>query len=192
MNHTEIINALIAKFGYKSYLEIGTQRKKNNFDKIECQTKLSIDPDPTSDADLHLTSDEFFDNNQQNFDIIFVDGLHHEEQVRRDIVNAYCCLNDGGTIVVHDLLPTNELMQKVPREVKVWTGDGWRAWVKLRRLNEDLQMFVVDSDFGCGIVRHGQQERLKINQNYTYSDFEVHKEEWMNIITVEQFKEWMR
>lgn len=192
MNHTEIINALIKKFGYKSYLEIGTQRRANNFDKIKCEGKMCIDPDPNSDAILHMTSDEFFDQNNVGYDVIFIDGLHEATQVHRDVVNAYCCLRPGGTIVVHDLLPTDEPMQRVPRETKVWTGDGWKSWVKCRRLNDELEMFVIDADHGCGVIREGVQETLKINQPSTYDEFAANKQEWMNIITVEQFNEWLK
>lgn len=192
MNHTAIINALIKKFGYNSYLEVGTQLRRNNFDKIKCESKMCIDPDPASDAILHLTSDEYFEKNpNKTFDVIFIDGLHEATQVHRDIVNSFCVLNTGGAIVVHDLLPTDELMQRVPRETKIWTGNGYLAWIKCRRLNDDLEQFVIDSDFGVGILREGQQETLKINQPITYDDFERNKQEWMNIITVEQFNKWL-
>ena len=193
MKHTEIINSLIQKFGYKSYLEIGTQKRANNFDKIKCESKMCIDPDPHSDAILHLTSDEYFEKHINiTFDVVFVDGLHESTQVHRDIVNSFLVLNPGGTIVVHDLLPTDEAMQRVPRETKIWTGNGWMAWVKCRRLNDDLEMFVIDTDYGCGILREGQQEILKIDQPQTYYEFEANKKEWMNIITVEQFNKWLK
>jgi hypothetical protein len=190
MNHTEIINALIKKFGYKSFLEIGTQNGVN-FEKIECAHKVGVDPDHNSKTIHYMTSDEFFDINTESFDICFLDGDHNSISAHRDIVNAYCCLNPGGTIVVHDLLPTDELMQRVPRESKIWTGDVWKSWIKCRRLNDDLEMMVVDCDWGVGLIREGQQETLKINQPLTYDDFERNKQEWMNIITVEQFNEWL-
>ena len=44
MKRTDIINALIAKYGYKSYLEVGTQDPTSNFDLITAEHKVSIDP----------------------------------------------------------------------------------------------------------------------------------------------------
>ena len=38
-----------------------------------------------------MTSDKFFDETAQDllaFDIIFLDGLHHEKQTTKDIINS--------------------------------------------------------------------------------------------------------
>ena len=53
-----------------------------------------------------MTSDEFFELNNEKFDFVFVDGLEHD-QVRRDVENALRCLNPGGYIALHDMLPRN-------------------------------------------------------------------------------------
>ena len=37
------------------------------------------------------------------FDIIFVDGLHEKQQVKKDILNSIKFLKDGGTIICHDV-----------------------------------------------------------------------------------------
>ena len=37
MKRTDIINALIQKYGYKSYLEVGTQDPASNFDLINTE-----------------------------------------------------------------------------------------------------------------------------------------------------------
>ena len=52
-----------------------------------------------------MTSDEFFKKNRQNFDIIFLDGLHTYEQTIKDIDNGLRFLNTSGVILVHDCLP---------------------------------------------------------------------------------------
>jgi predicted O-methyltransferase YrrM len=100
----DIINYLISVNGYKSFLEIGTQAKIN-FTSINVDRKVCVDPDPNAEADYQITSDDYFDNNFEKFDIVFVDGLHHADVAYRDIVNSLRRLNPGGCIVVHDVIP---------------------------------------------------------------------------------------
>ena len=48
-------------------------------------------------------------------------------------------------------------------------------------------MNVIDHDWGVGVIRRGQQELLK-NVNYTYEDFDLNRNEWLNLISFEKFK----
>lgn len=49
ITRTDIINYLIWKQGYRSYLEIGLDDPEPNFTKIRCELKESVDPyDPSS------------------------------------------------------------------------------------------------------------------------------------------------
>lgn len=186
MNRIEIINALIKKNNYKSYLEIGVQAG-HCFSAIECENKIGVDPDPSSAATINKTSDDFFRSNKKKFDIIFIDGLHHADQVEKDINNAINHLSEGGTIVMHDCLPTSKRMQEIPlQEQDAWTGDTWKAFLKFREF-PDLEMNVVDSDWGCGIIRKGKQEPFGVYKP-NYEGFVKNRNSWMNVITVEEFK----
>jgi len=104
MKRTALINYLIRKTRAKSYLEIGVWNGAN-FQEISCPCKIGVDPDPDSPATLNITSDDFFAGNKGKFDLIFIDGLHHADQVERDIINSLAVLNEGGTIVCHDMNP---------------------------------------------------------------------------------------
>jgi len=189
MNRISIIQSLIDKNNYKSYLEIGVQAG-HVLTTIQCETKIGVDPDTGSAATIHKTSDDFFAENKAKFDIIFIDGLHHAEQVIKDIDNSLKVLKKGGTIVMHDCLPTTKRMQEIPlQEQAEWTGDVWKAFVAYRCLKDNLEMCVVDTDWGCGIIRVGKQDKLVLNTDApTYEDFIKNKNEWMNVISVEQFK----
>jgi len=181
MKRWDIINHLIEKSNYKSYLEIGVQGGEC-FSKVMCDNKIGVDHDHRSKANVFTTSDEFFRNNTQKFDIIFIDGLHESPQVYRDILNSLDVLYDGGCIICHDMLPISEEMQRVPRVSPAWTGDCWKAWIRLRDERKDLDMFVIDIDYGIGLIK-----KKNITQELTYSDFQENKKLLMNIITVEDF-----
>jgi len=194
MTRTQIINSIAKKINAQSYLEIGTREGKN-FDAINIEYKVGVDPDENSKANFRCTSDEFFAYyNDLKFDIIFIDGLHEHEQVSRDILNSLDCLIDGGYIICHDMNPTSELMQRVPRESKCWTGDCWKAWADLRLFRDDLSMFVVDCDYGVGVITKGHQKCLERPHNIQW-DYNKHlavdREEILNLINVNQFKQWL-
>jgi len=185
---SRIINSLIKKIGAKKYLEIGVAGGEN-LSKIECEYKIGVDPNVNSPATFHVTSDNFFENNKETFDVIFIDGLHHANQVYKDILNSLDVLNDGGCIVCHDMNPEKEEYQIIPLRdgVVTWNGDCWKAFVRLRRERENLEMFVVNTDHGCGIIRRGKQTRIEIKEKITYKNFDKHRKEWLNLIEVQDF-----
>lgn len=49
-----------------------------------------------------MTSDEFFKNNTEKFDFIYVDGDHTAYGVLKDAINAYECLNVDGILAFDD------------------------------------------------------------------------------------------
>lgn len=139
-----------------------------------------------------MSSDEFFSQNRHTFDIIFIDGLHEAHQVERDITSSLYMLNENGSIVVHDVNPQTFQMQHVPRAVREWTGDCWRAWVKLRAARADLSMFVVDVDHGVGLIRRGRQQCIRIPVALTYDALDTHRRLWLNLISKKQFLAWLQ
>jgi len=189
MNRTEIINALIEKYNYKSFLEIGVNNGVN-MRGVTAEEKEGVDPAPTPEGEAYtthkMTSDDYFLTNTRKFDIIFVDGLHHSEQVYKDIQNSLKHLNKGGVIVCHDMSPRAEIEQRVPRETQIWNGDCWKAFVQLRT-ETNLEMFVVNTDWGCGVIREGDQPKLQLREELTFKNLEVNRKKWLNLLTVEEF-----
>jgi hypothetical protein len=194
MKRTDIINALIQKYGYKSYLEVGTQDPASNFDLINAEYKVSVDPFPRGEVTFAGTSDEYFESISEDvkYDIIFIDGLHHNDQVLRDIENSLNHLSEIGTIVCHDCLPTTELMQERDDTGREWTGDVWKAIAELRVERIDLDIKVVDTDYGCGIIRRGTNIPYETSANYkSYYHYNNNKWNMLNIISTEQFIQWI-
>ena len=186
MDRTYIINYIAKKIDAKNYLEIGVDSCVN-FNNVNIENKIGVDPNPQQSGITQLTSDNFFENNTKKFDIIFIDGLHHVDQVYKDIINSLSCLNPNGYIICHDMLPTNEEMQITPFTGGMWTGDCWKAFVNLRQTREDLEMYTIDTDMGLSIIRKGKQEKLKINREINYENFTYHKYDWMNIYSLPTF-----
>lgn len=190
MNRLDIIQTIIDKMDAKKYLEIGVQ-SGYVLDNLRCQDKVGVDPNPNTRATLFLTSDEFFAQNQEVFDVVFIDGLHHSDQVLRDIENALKFLNPNGYIVCHDMDPENEITQRVPQETDAWTGDCWKAWVTLRSKRSDLSMFVLDTDYGCGIIRFGSQECINIDCPLNWDNLVKNRQLWLNLIPISKLDEML-
>ena len=114
MTRTEIIQVLINKTNGKNYLEIG-MGPGTNFSQIQCENKVCVDPTPTVPVTFTLTSDEFFSQNKDKFDVVFIDGMHHCENVLRDFNNSLNKLTKNGFIFIDDCIPLNYNEQlKIP------------------------------------------------------------------------------
>lgn len=175
-NHTQLLNALIEKYGLRSYLEIGINNPANNFDKIKCAHKIGVDPDTParsitvkggSEKIFKCTSDEYFNKkwpeSLPRIDIGFIDGLHHKEQVKKDFENLIACLSDNGFIVIHDVLPENEAGTIVPRETKQWWGDVYK-WAMNISQYANIGYITFDIDNGCMMVwREERMNRSECN-----------------------------
>ena len=193
---TKIINQLIEVGDYKKHLEIGVFQSHLNFDKIKVDYKVGVDPgkEGYAEATFTMTSDEFFELTDDKFDTIFIDGLHHADQVYKDIVNSLGALKDGGTIICHDMNPQREEDQQIPQiqDDRVWNGDCWKAFVQLRMERDDLKMCVIDADWGLGIIQRGSQEKIE-EAELTYENFNKNREKWLNLISPKEFfDKWVK
>ena len=180
----DLIQFLINKYDYSTYLEIGCD-KNQSFSKIKISHKVGVDP--ISGGTIRKTSDEFFKSNKEKFDIIFIDGLHHYEQVIVDINNALNVLNDNGHILVHDCLPRTIAHQAIPRYRGSWNGDVWKSIVELRT-KKYLDVFTCEIDFGVGIIQkkiNSNLLELKIDnfKNLKFKDYYHRNKEFMNVIS---------
>jgi len=181
-NHTDLLNFIASKIGAKSYLEIGTNNGKN-FNSIAVAHKVGVDPDLTAVATVHKTSDEFFKDNQETFDLVFIDGLHHADQVKRDIENGFHSLPTGGVLVIHDCNPSDEKHTHVPRDSKVWNGDVYKTVSGL------TGGFTMDMDYGCYILRKEEDVLVfayaeGIDNPWEY--FNKYRKELLNLVSVEE------
>ena len=216
-----IINHLIKVYDYQSYLEIGTYNCYH-FDDILTKYKIGVDPSPKIEDPIYQrwkkhifvkTSEEFFRDLGVNikFDIIFLDGCLLENNIKSDIYEALKHLSLNGTLVVHDCNPPNEFFQRdnyleryrINRKKKIiwnnkeytdqhWNGKTWKVIAELRSTRGDLNIEVIDADWGLGIIRFGQQklfDLVPMEDIFKYQTLMRYRKYLLNLISVEEFLE---
>ena len=149
------------------------------------------------------TSNKFFEKQtdvllKHGLDVVFIDGLHTYRQSLEDVQNALKFLNERGVIVMHDCnppseaaaYPTDSLEHAVSLNLPGWTGqwcgDVWKTICYLRSIEKDLRVFVLDCDYGLGIIARGQPENLldfsaEQIEDFSYSDLVNNHQRLLNL-----------
>lgn len=149
-NRMAVVNLLAARFADPAYLEIGCDENQL-FHSVPARRKVGVDP--RRGGTVRATSDEFFRTNTETFDLVFIDGLHTREQVRRDLAGAIRCLNPGGWILLHDMLPRDWVELHVPVVARHdWTGEVWKVGFELAR-TPGVDFRILKLDYGVGVLR---------------------------------------
>jgi len=198
-NRTTVINKLFEVYDFQSYLEIGVRVPAENFDKVSAELKHSVDPEPIGECTYITTSDNFFKNHVGNrrYDVIFIDGLHTAEQVYLDVMNSIKHLNYGGFIVMHDCNPPTEYHIRSYEEYLAtrgqWNGTVFREFIKLKEELKNWNCFVIDEDFGCGIITQKELRRIfsqlkNIEENISWDYFNENRNELLDLISFEEYK----
>jgi hypothetical protein len=166
---------------------------RQNFDKVQITgLKHGVDPAPQREVSHRMTSDAFFAQATDTYDLVFIDGLHLAEQVERDIANGLAHLSAAGAVVLHDCNPLTADAQTDDYDGKKhWNGTVWKAWVKLRATRSDLSMRVIDIDEGCGIVERGSQSTIDLPSTefaqLTYESLDRDRTRLLNLVTADEF-----
>ena len=222
MYRLEVIQKIIDKVGCNTYLEIGV-RYGSVFLRVKAPRKLAVDPkfqipfykklffikDSFKNKYFQKTSDDFFLENSNIFekkkiDVAFIDGLHNYEQSLKDVKNCLKHLNEEGVIIMHDCNPTTEPMaeesfevfEKTPNSGKAWCGNVWKTIAHLRSAYSDLNVFVLDCDYGLGVITKGNQENmLEYNideiKSMSYEDMSKDRKNILNLKTPDYLYEFI-
>jgi hypothetical protein len=197
------------------YLEVGVAQGAA-FRRIAADEKIAVDPafkmstrtrrrvDATARVTNYFetTSDAFFNDQatfleQREVDVALIDGLHTYQQAVRDVENTLRYLRDDGIILMHDCNPGNASVACPAASYADfraqnhwwninWTGDVWKSIVYLRSFRHDLQIAVLDCDFGVGIVRKGSSDsRLSYSaeqiEALDYADLAADRDRLLNL-----------
>lgn len=207
IKRTDVINYLIKEFNFKSYLEIGVRDPSDNFSLIEIKKKYSVDPGvefESNPVDFKMTSDDFFEkvakgellDSNIKFDLIFVDGLHLANQVKKDILNSVNYISENGFIVLHDCNPPTEWHAREDYSYKngpagyYWNGTTWKAFLQARN-SAELNACCIDTDWGIGILSKQKfidEPGVVENPFFEYETFDQNRENSLNLITFDEFK----
>jgi hypothetical protein len=173
-NRIALVNLLISQKNKDcAYLEIGCA-SNSLFDAVFVNNKTGVDP--ISGGNVRKTSDEFFKNNKKSYDVIFIDGLHSYEQVRKDIINAIKHLKNDGWIALHDMLPRNWIECNMPNiSPNAWTGDVWKVAFELSQ-TEGVDFRIISIDHGVGLIKIMKKNVSLLNlvtelKNHNFSFF---------------------
>jgi len=216
MNRTHIIQKILDKKSARNYLEIGVNDARNFFrtrvrKKVAVDPKFRIPGKQkikwllknfsNLTARYHeTTSDDYFSNREPSdvFDVVFIDGLHTHEQSLKDVTNALDSMNDSGVVVLHDCNPPHEgaavpaqdfnrvAAAASPDWTGEWCGDVWKTICTLRSQRHDLRVFVLDCDYGIGVVTRGEPDgRLHLDADdisrMTYQDLAGNRQELLGL-----------
>lgn len=217
MMRWDVINYLIEKNNYKSYLEIGYFQGWS-FDNVKgVELKVAVDPNPLKEEWMKRddwgsfmdvidgcriqiskeTSDKFFERLpiDRKVDIIFIDGLHEAEQVTKDIENSLKHLSSRGTIVLHDCNPPKYEHTTTGID-GCWTGDVYKSAIGLQELYP-YQFYTIDTDWGVGVLtpdKYAEPGRNLLIRNFlengileNWEYFEKYRTKALNLISVEEF-----
>jgi len=204
---TRLLQRELDRSSGRRYLEIGVG-DGGVFLNLSARRKTAVDPEglplgrrlrhPSSllRGRVHaMKSDDFFASavSDREFDVCFVDGYHTWDQALRDVENCLARTPDDGVVVMHDCNPPNEPAgMRDPAEAArrpdgdgTWCGDVWKAVVLMRASRRDLQVEVLDTDYGLGIVRKRPSEPIAVTPGdvlqMTYGDLDADRERLLGL-----------
>lgn len=172
-----LINLCLFFYGRKAkYLEIGVF-KNEVFNSIPLTLENKVGVDPFEGGTHRLESDTFFKQyNKEIYDVVFIDGLHIYEQVKKDFINSYNSLSSDGIILLHDLLPLNSFTQSRFRKTSIWNGDVWKFALELSKLFKE-DFIISNIDYGVGVFKKNKKQN--VNQStwnqYDFSQYDIEK-----------------
>lgn len=196
MKRFDIINHLATKRNIENYLEIGVL-KGENIRRIKIKNKDGVDPGLeghlAKEVNFKMTSNDFFKQNSKKYDMVFIDGLHHSEQVDLDISNSIEHTVENGIIVLHDCSPANLAMTIRPRKQVLWTGDVYKSVLKFQKNNENHTYFTVNTDHGVGVILKNQKPLNKLTATEydsainDWNFFNANRKALLNLISTKEF-----
>jgi len=186
VSRARVVGRFLSLYEDARYLEVGVS-KARTFDRVQAAVKVAVDPVFRFDPDAaerrvpgvsyhQVTSDEFFGSvvePDQQFDVIYVDGLHTVEQTLRDLLNALHHLQPRGVVVIDDTRPPTALAAIPDREEffaerrrlgaedqGAWMGDVFRLVWFIDTFCQQLSHRTVANNHGQTVV--WRQRRLEV------------------------------
>lgn len=84
--------------------EGGDEHNNINFDLVYKNCLENLKKLKTPYNLIKDTSHNFFQKNNKKFNVIYIDGSHFYDDVKKDFINSMNCLDDGGVLICDDFL----------------------------------------------------------------------------------------
>ena len=97
---------------------------------------------------------------EQKIDLLFIDGDHRYDGVKRDFLLYRELVRDGGLIMFHDIVPDHQ--SRFGRPTTRWTGDVPRFWSELKPHYRNRE-FVREPDqdgLGLGVLHWSESTKF--------------------------------
>ena len=181
-----LINDLISDLNYKSYLELGVSIGES-WKLISCENKIGVDNNINVanefDGVIHSTTDDYFLNNKDKFDLIYIDALHEKNQVYKDFKNSFNVLNDSGVIIFHDVNPFD-----ISQTHFNSSGDVFELWIELAKT---YKVYIIKNEYdgdSVGIfIKSKNSKFIDIElKDYTYQFFSENREDFISYLNYEE------
>jgi hypothetical protein len=223
MNRLTVLRKLMQQKNLRNYLEIGVCNG-HIFFRLRSGFKIAVDPDfafsnsrkagkvflnPYNFYNRYFqkTSDDFFAQDApglfagRKVELSLIDGMHEYEFALRDVENTLRYADENVVIILHDCSPrTREdacsFEEWQAREYTgTWNGDVWKAVLHLRSLRNDLCAFVLDCDYGLGVVIKKRNDRpLPYTREQiarlTFEDLDANREKFLGLQPPSYFSEF--
>lgn len=184
---SEVVQTFLDQFDAPAYLEIGVERGLT-FHSVRAARKVAVDPDfkfevgkvDTDNPSYHeVMSDTYFGDIAQpsdQFDVIYLDGLHTVEQTLRDLLNATEHLKPDGVIIIDDVWPISfvsamrdleehkTLRDKIHDDNPAWMGDVYKLLYVIDTFFQKFTMHIISDNYGQAILWR-QRRRNVIDRN---------------------------
>jgi len=226
MGRVAVINEILGKIGGRTYLEIGIRYgrtfnriiapRKIGVDPVNAAPRVREHLLGHMGATYHCkTSDEFFVHHghifsNQKIDVALIDGLHTYGQSLKDVINCLAHLADNGVIVMHDCSPPAASMAEPLQESRnadgrpkpfykgevPGTAMSGRQLSTYARVSYVLNVFVLDCDFGLGVVTKGRPDNMldlsvEEIQEMTFNELDKERELLLNLKNPEYLSEFL-
>ena len=198
MTRTDVINVLFGKNEhFTSYLQIGVGDPPDaTFINILAYQKQGI-----TTMRMQAWNGGFYDPGsidfwaacplEQKYDVIFIQSIYEFDQVYADVHHAMEHLNEDGFIVIHGCNPLEKewTIPLLQYSQGPWIGAAYRAFIRLKYEHKDWSFFVVDEDFGCGIITKRPVVKNKCMRlsSLDWETFEKFRKELLNLVTFEEY-----
>ena len=200
----QVMRRLVSLYESPRYLEIGVCQGKT-FDKVPATRKVAVDPafrfdheakqQAHPEASYHpVPSDEYFgDHPGDEFDVIYLDGLHVYDQTLRDLLNALERLQPQGVIVIDDTRPPTAIAAmrdhhesyrertRLGVTSKEWMGDVFKVVFFIQAFCPYLRYATIANNHGQTVVwRHARDEAPAFDLSdiveLTFEDFTANQD----------------